>query len=503
MTPNDIPHRKTKAASRVAEFMEKTFLQKKLNNWMGVMLTAFISVVLGYLLARQLLLGLGLFAMTLALAVVIITLLSLETGFYINLVYALTVYHFRRLFFNDSLPVGIVTDVLIVSMLLSLFIRRDSLRKNFNEFVHTPVVIWTILLYFYLTIELFNPYGHSFEAWLQTFRRSLESLVFLFVAYQMMSSRERIRQYLRVLFVVCTIVGLYGCVQQWHGLFEFERLWVISDETRMGLMFIEDDFRKFSTFNDPTAFGILMSSCSVLFIILSFGLREKRTKWIIRLGCFFMLLGMAYSGTRTANVMLVAGFGMFVLLSFNQLSTRIFALFALCIFLGVMYAPIYTNNVINRFRTSFIGSRDESFKVRELSRAIVQPYIRNHPIGGGLLTTGKFGVTYNPGHYLAGFQTDNGYLQIALETGWIGLGFILILFYCLIRDGIRGYFNSVDPETRALYAGATSAIFCFYVAEFAQNAIGQTGDMAFYYPIMAVILKLKNYDTLAPGTPAG
>lgn len=494
MVNKDITNQRPKLPSRIVRLIERIFLEKKLNNWAGALLFAFVAIFMGYLLARQTVVGIGVFGIAVGLAVVIICLLSTEAGFYINLVYSFFVYHFSRFAFNDAIPVGVITDVLILSMLFSLFIKGASLRKSLNEFVHTPVVIWTIMLYFYLTIQLFNPYGHSVEAWLQTVRRSLETLIFLFIAYQILSKKENIRKYLRALFVVCTIAGLYGCIQQWHGLFDFERNWVMADETRFGLVFIGGEFRKFSTFNDPTAFGIVMASCSVFYTIIALAEPNKKIKRILLGGVIIMILGMAYSGTRTANVMLMAGFVMFILLSFHKRGTRVFAFIGAILFLIVMYIPIYSNGTINRFRSSFAGSEDESYKVREMSRAFIRPYIHSHPIGGGLETTGAHGVALNPGHYLAGFQTDSGYLKIALETGWIGLALICILFFFVLKSGISGYFACRKEDTRIVYAAATSAIFCFYVGEFAQDAIGQVTDMVVYYPIIAIMLKLRYVD---------
>jgi hypothetical protein len=122
-------------------------------------------------------------------------------------------------------------------------------------------VIAILVLFFYLLIELFNPYAHSFDGWYQTFRKSLGALFLLFIAYTAFDDYKSIKNFLTLLFIVCTISGIYGCIQEWHGLFDFERAWAMADENRFGLIFIGGDFRKFSTMSDPTAYGIMMASC--------------------------------------------------------------------------------------------------------------------------------------------------------------------------------------------------------------------------------------------------
>ncbi len=113
-----------------------------------------------------------------------------------------------------------------------------------------------------------------------------------------------------------------------------------------------------------------------------------------------------------------------------------------------------------------------------LARNFIRPYMLSHPFGGGLATTGNLGKIMNPGHYLAGFQTDSGYVQLALETGWIGLAITCILFFLVLKGGVNAYFHSSDEELRPIYAAGTCAIFCYYVGMFAQNTLGNLTDMA-------------------------
>jgi putative inorganic carbon (HCO3(-)) transporter len=474
--------------------MGRIFLEGKLNNWAGVLLFGLIAVCMGLLLARNTILGMGVVGSILGLAVIIVCLFSTETGFYINMAYSFFVYHVSRLFFGDQLPVGVITDVLIVAILFSLFIKGVSLKKSINQFIHSPVVILMVLNFLYGSLELFNPEGHSVEAWTQALRKAFEAFVFLFIAFQFLRDKGSVQRYIRVLFVLCVIAALYGCIQQWHGLFDFELRWAAADPIRLGLLYINGEFRKFSTFNDPMAFGGIMAASSVFFTILAMGQRDKVIRRILLAGVAVMLLAMAYSGTRTANVMLVAGFGMFALLTIDRKSTRTFAVVAGLLLAAVLYAPIYGNSTINRFRSSFVGSEDESYKVRVVARDYIRPYMHSHPFGGGLGTTGYLGLSLNPGHFLAGFQTDSGYLQLALETGWIGLLITCLIYYFVLKGGTTAYFHARDDTMKWIYAAATCALFCYYIGMFAQSIIGSITDTAFYYPLLAIILRFKFSD---------
>ncbi len=481
---------RSQVISGIEKFWNTSFIDQKLNNWVGYTLFFISAVVFGYLFANQTEAGIGLIAAIISAAVLIVCLVNTEVGLYITIIYSFFAFAFARFFYPDF-PTGVVSDILIIATLFSLFIKRVNLKATFNQFMHSPVVIAIAVLFFYLMIELFNPYAHSFDGWYQTFRKLIDAVFLLFIAYKVLDSYQSIKRFLTVLFIVCTICGMYGCFQQWHGLFDSERAWVMADETRFALIFIDGDFRKFSTMSDPTAYGIIMASCGILFSIIALNEKKFRTKLIIITGLIFMFLGMAYSGTRTADAMAAAGFGMFILLTLNKRSTQIFAAILGCAFVVIMYGPIYGNQTVNRFRSTFNATEDESYKVRETNRAFIQPYIYSHPIGGGLCTTGAAGLHYNPSHYLAGFPPDSGYLKKALETGWIGLIIICVLYFVILKNSISGYFESNNKNIKIIFAACSGCLFSFYIADFAQDAIGQITDTVVYYPIIALTIRLR------------
>jgi putative inorganic carbon (HCO3(-)) transporter len=482
--------------SRPPNTLARLFLDNKLDNWAGAVIGCLIAVSMGFLLARYTILGLGVFGLAIGLGVIMACLLSPAAGFYVNMVYCLVIYQLNRMFFRDQLQVGMVIDVLGLSILFGYILKGSSVKKDLSEFVRSPIVILIILNFLYGILEIFNPEGHSIQAWVMAVRRALETFVFLFVTYQVMSDVAGVRRYIRFLFLMCVLVALYGCIQQWHGLFDFELSWVMADDIRYGLYFINGQFRKFSTFNDPTSFGAMMAACSVFFIILGLNHRDKGTRRVIFAGVVLMILGMIYSGTRTANVMLLAGLVMYCLLTFERKGTRVFALVMGFMLLAILYVPIYSNYSLNRFRSSFMGAKDESYDVRVQARNYIRPYMLSHPFGGGLMTTNNIGMTMNPGHFLAGFQTDSGYLQLALEIGWIGLALMCVMFYMILKRGVRCYFRTSNEEMKPVYAAGMCSIFTYYVGMFAQNTLGHLEDMAFYYPLIAIFLRYNYYENV-------
>jgi cell division protein FtsW (lipid II flippase) len=269
---------------------------------------------------------------------------------------------------------------------------------------------------------------------------------------------------------------------------------VHADSNRLGLLYVMGEYRKFSTLADPTTFGIIMAGLVAFYIIVGMFQQKAWKRLAVYGGCLIMALGMFYSGTRTANVVLLAGLFMYLLLNADKRSTWMFGLSMVALLLVALNLPIYSNNTLNRFRSSFEGAKDASYNVRELSRKFIQPYIYDHPIGGGIGTTNTYGKDINPGHYLAGFQTDDGYLKFALEIGWIGLLLVCLWNFIILRDGIRGYFRTRSQQARFLYIAVLAGLVPFMVSLLAQDVIGQMSNDAVIFPLIALMMRLPVFD---------
>lgn len=484
---------KVVSTSPLQAFFQKVFINEKLNNWVGFLLVIIIASVFGYLISTNLILGLSVLAIVIGIAVLVVCLLNTEVGLYIILLYAFSASILSRFLFNEQMPVGIVIDILVFITFLSLFFSNDNLKRNTGHFFKNAPAIYYSVIVIYLTLELLNPLGHSFEGWLQVMRKVFESFVIVFIAYNVFKNMSSIRRFITVLFILSFITGLYGCVQQWHGLSAAELNWVNADPVRLGLISIFGEYRKFSILGGPTEFGIIMAACSLLYIFISFNEKKVSTKIIYIIGAVIMLLGMSYSGTRTANAMVVGGMAIFLFLSIDKKSTKLFALFSILAFLFVMYAPIYSSAALLRFRSTFRATEDASYNVREINRQSVQPFILSHPFGGGLSTTGEMGKKYNPGNPVAGFPTDSSYLNKALESGWVGLILTLILYFVILQFIIRGYFLTRNKEFKLFFGALLAFFFSYFLGEITQEAVGVFTNMGVFFPVLAIALRIREF----------
>src|SRR5882757_8243249 len=242
MESNGVIKKRNKAGDALARLIARAFPMEGRDRWVDYLLIGSIAIVFGWVFAHQMLKeGVGMIAGVLGFCVVLACMLNPETGLYINLFFCFFVCYFSRLIFNDYQMVGTVSDILILATLSSYVIKRISLRGTWREFLSSRVVVWILVLDAYAAMQLYNPYAHSFQGWYLAFRKSFEVLLLFFISYSVFDSYEKVRRYIIVLFVSCVIAALYGCIQQWHGLFPFEKIWVMSDDTRFGLIFVGGD----------------------------------------------------------------------------------------------------------------------------------------------------------------------------------------------------------------------------------------------------------------------
>src|SRR4051794_23756776 len=102
---------KSNPFNRLSAFFQKALVQQRMNSWLGYVILWGIAVFLGYLMAEETVLGLGVAGLLVAITVAVICISNAEAGLYICIAYSLYISYFSRLLFNDELQVGIFSDL--------------------------------------------------------------------------------------------------------------------------------------------------------------------------------------------------------------------------------------------------------------------------------------------------------------------------------------------------------------------------------------------------------
>lgn len=429
-----------------------------------------------------------------ACGVGVYSLINFEFGFYVSIILGFIIFFVGRLT-KDAIPGALLVDLQInasfVGLLIHKVVNREPFFKNAN---HT--ITWAYLLYtIFLFGQLFNPNMHSVDGWILVFRKFIEFVMTYFIAINIFRSYKKIRFFLMFWAGCALFAGAYGCYQQWFGLFDFETEWIWSVPGRAGLYALDGGgFRKFSTLSGPASYGTIMGASALLLGILTIKQKVFSKKLLLLTATVFVVLGMAYSGTRTAYFIFFSGAVLYILMTINNLSTMITACLFFMAFVVIMWGPIYGNQTINRIRSTF-NTDDSSLEVRDVNRNRIQPYIYDHPIGGGVATSGVQGQTYNPSHYLAGFPPDSGFIKTAIETGWVGFFFQCLLYCLILLSSVRVFYRSNNKTSKLYSLAAVVTLFSFVISQYGQVSIGQIPDFFLFYTLLAVIVSLRNLNT--------
>ena len=479
---------KIEGKSGLRNWLLRQVVYEKLNNPFGYALAiggAFVvAFVLSMLPLKMAMLAVG---GLIAIPIIAACFLDLHVGVNIMLVAGFLLGLAAK---YTNAPIGTALDGLLVLMLVGLLARL--IKERDFSFAKSPISIFIAAWIYYNLLQVINPWAQSKIAWVYTVRTVALLLALYFIAYYAFSSYKRILTTVKVIIGLTFLSALYSLKQEFVGFSTAEMTWLHADEERFMLIFQWDRMRVFSFFSDPTTFGILMGYMSVFTILLATGPFQAWKRITLVIAGICMLLGMAYAGSRTPFVMIPMGIIFYLILTFKKetiLATAMFFMVG-----GVFVMKSTSSAVVWRIQSAFKGQSSDTMEVREKNQELVQPYIQSHPIGAGLGSTGYWGKRFTPDSWLASFAHDSLYVRLAVETGWLGLLIYMGLLFTAMRTAIYYFFRVKSRTIKLLYLCFAMNVFLLSVASFPQEAITLLPTSVIFYVMLAMIVRLKDFD---------
>jgi hypothetical protein len=467
--------------------------RKNIIQWFIVLLWALMVPLLAYVASTGIKAGVGLSVAIVGGAICLVCMSNYKLGFYIYITITFILPMLERMSGSEQ-SVGVAMDVLLLSTLLGCIVKRGDETIKKVKFFKDPLLVCLFLYLAVLVMELFNPEAHSLLGWYVFMRVAMRCYILLYVGLNVFNSLEDVRRFMKYWLILGTAAAFYCCIQQWHGLLPYEQAFINKYQDKFGTTMIATGIRLFSFMSDAAVFGIIMA-CNIIIMLILLTANRKiisiPKKVVIVIAIILHVLALGYSGTRTGYVMLPLGLMIFFMANLQKRNTILVAMTFGFFALAILYGPFYGNPTIVRVRTAFIGKQDESVNVRDRNRHRIQPYIHTHPFGGGVNTTGGNGVTYHPGHALADFQTDNGFLRAVLETGWLGMLLVAGHFFFLIQTAVSNFFRVTGELDKLLMIGIAAASFAAAVSEYAQDTATLVETSIMLYTFMAIVIKIK------------
>ncbi|HKP31429.1 MAG TPA: O-antigen ligase family protein [Chitinophagaceae bacterium] len=481
----------------LAGWLRYHFITRKLNSVVGYLFIALLGVGVAYISANfSYKLAFVAVAGFIGLLLAVATVLYPYFGFYWCIVLSTLIFSPERMF-NLPFAYGLVVEMYTYLTVLGVLTQQYAKQQVHREFWRHPITIMLIILFLYYTAQVANPSMFSKLGWFNYWRKYISFVAFFLVAYSLMNTKKHVRFFVKFWIIFATVLALYTIKQHVLGFAGWELNWVMADKDRYDLFFQQGFIRKFSILADPASAGAFFAAFAVFILIIALRTHEKKHKYWLYFFAILNVLAFSFTGTRTSNLMMIAGIFFYCVVTIFEKKTKQFLVASVVGFILLMTIPIY-NPVIVRIRSTFAGSKDPSAALRDFNRNRIQPYMYSHPFGGGIHTSLVEGPIYNPGHPLSNFSPDSGYMKIAVEQGPIGLALACIFYYLILRTGIRNFFRTRDPEMRMWYVSILCMIFSLLAGQFSQIVIGQYPTIFFYYPALVILIKLVEFENTQP-----
>ena len=241
---------------------------------------------------------------------------------------------------------------------ITLIILNEAIKRNTDwSFVSNAISVSFGLYILYILVQILNPNLDSLEGYFATNRRLLSFVAVYFIVSYSFRDINFLRRFVWFWIGFALLSALYGCWQEWFGLFTFERRWLLLVESAYEKIFVGGRYRIFSFHSGPASFGVFMAMTCVFCVAMAAGNSKKINKLIYVIVGAFCTLGLAYSGTRTAYAMVIGGLALFVLMTINKKTTLIIASVVATAFVGLVVGPFYGNPIINRVRSVVEGGK--------------------------------------------------------------------------------------------------------------------------------------------------
>jgi O-antigen ligase len=336
---------------------------------------------------------------------------------------------------------------------------------------------------------------------------TLMGLFFFLLRWKLLANGQRgMQHFILVIMLVGIIESFYGILEFFSGhrhILYLEGKALMSSV--MGTFINRNYFAGYLLMVIPLSMGFLLARETGQNLYFR-GWRHRLVSLdgktiLLGFGVILMILGLLFSASRTGIVSLLLSF---TLVSFffrgrdpgQKFSRTTVLIFSLALLWG---AWIGLDAVISRF---FAASED--FKIRWMFWANTAQILKDFPLfGSGLGTFAQIFPMYRSFH-IRGLVThaENDFLQLASETGFIGIGLLFFLFLFLfikVFTGIRSL-SYADPHRNMAIGGLIGILALMFHSLVERNMQVPANALLFTF-LWALILKITHQSRRRPQLP--
>lgn len=461
-----------------------------------VMALITLIAVLGYMVGKGgLTTGLGLMFLPFIATYVYFIFLTPRIG--IIGLYILNYVVLGSMRYIKGLPLGLTIDGHLILVYFALFFKSFFHKVEWKN-AKNDLVLLAAIWFGYALFQLVNPEAVSRVAWFYAMRGvafyMILTIPIIFILY---NKKADLDLFLKIWAVLSLVATFKGIQQKFLGPDPWEQAWLDGGGSLTHILF--GKLRVFSFMSDAGQFGAAQGHSGVVFSILALNQKKSlKLKLFYGFVGFMGLYGMMISGTRGAIAVPIMGFALYVALQKNIKILILGAILGISVLVFFKYTTIGNGNgTINRMRTAF-DPNDKSLLVRLENQRKLKVYMASRPIGGGIGSSGNWGLRFSPNTFLANTPTDSWYVAIWAEQGIVGLTLhLFILFYIVFKSSYIIMFKLKDDWTKAKMGALVSGLIGIMAASYGNGVFGQMPTGILLYTSMGYLFLAEKFDAEA------
>lgn len=374
-------------------------------------------------------------------------------------------------------------DAFVAIMIIKFLVFRGLKKTN---------ALWLFLVTGFLFLsflEMFNPNIPSLAAGLQGLRKTSFAFMLFYVGVLSFKDTKEVRKFLARITLASIPLLLYG-IKQYLFISEFDKLFLYSNDADIWTGTLFGKTRATSVFAGSFHFGMFGAIVAVTSLYLMDTAKKKGHKLFYFASIIIAMAGCYTSLTRTNLIALVAGVLVYMIMKMRVRNIMILLPLVAVSMWGIVSYVIsntqqllYSNNELLRMIGTIANiSNDTRFLGRTHGWETVLLLMKEQPILA--YGTGSAGDTLqNVYDFQYHVTSHNFFLKILMETGYIGLLLISLLFIGITVKMFKSVVNSENIYYKRIVACCLSVFVIFLV-----NAL--VGSTIETYPVSALILLL-------------
>ncbi len=277
-------------------------------------------------------------------------------------------------------------------------------------------------------------------------RATAQYILWFYLATRLIRTRQQCYMLYYIMVAVAAIISLHG-IYQYIVAAPIPAHWV--DQAEMAVR-----TRVYSIFGSPNIMGDYMVMFAPLMAALAYCMKNKTRKLLCWFFTFTMCFSCLFTMSRGAWIAMVVA-----ILVFAALVDRRLILLMAAAFVAALFLPFVASRIGYLFTSEYAESAARGGRSVRWAKAIGYLYSNNPVIGIGF---GRFGgavaMQNQESPWMQYFYTDNYYVKILAENGYVGLVSFLLMMAGVIWCGLRGWFRKRHTPQAPLCAGMLASL---------------------------------------------